>query len=202
MKLLNITQNDKDQKETKDSKKNKNELKKLDAAIEYLEKKNDFTKLHYDEAGTSALKYIKKIVRGLENMTTEMINKMNIEVITSDIIIQNSIALRSKIINYSSQNIEEKDETLKLFIIVDMTFSILFSVTGVSALFRMKFHEKNGTQGVLSYLRDDKFVEECIMFKHKNCDGMTLLSEITASCYNLTKLVEKTKQVNILIFLF
>jgi flagellar biosynthesis GTPase FlhF len=89
------------------------------------------------------------------------------------------------------------DDIIEIYKIIKLAMNILVIQTDKSASFRIKFHEAGGTKVILQYLNDDHFVAACKKLKDKNCnEGMILLSYATATCFNLTKLIDKTKEVS------
>jgi hypothetical protein len=169
----------------------------MDDSIYYLNKMSDMKMLKYDIAGFNALKNLYSVLRASVNSQDyyKMISKINIEPILSRILLDNSADIRLRLKSYLSQSELEKEKFRRAFYIVGITMSLLTSATEKSANFRIQFHESDGTKAILSYLKDDVFIEKCKQFRIDFLNGVTFLSHTITNFYNLTKLIDKTDGV-------
>lgn len=80
---------------------------------------------------------------------------------------------------------------------VSYLIDVVSFYTEISNQFRVKFHDAKGTEVLMGYLSNEKFIKDCLRFNYGPNDsspvGLTLLESFICTIYHLSKIADSVK---------
>jgi hypothetical protein len=173
-------------------------IKKQDLAYKYLEHLSKASKIINDQKALDALKLT--LANALEIRTCELAAR-SLSYSFARVLIDLIEYMHEKLINCFSETDEINEAHKNLFMVTTcVCISILRSFTNSSIKFCTKFHEQNGVQVLLSYLKSDKLTKNYVRLSNTPlAQEFVLINGILRSSLgtllNLSRVYEQYKEI-------